>query len=97
MSARKSQSKPQSYAKAVEELEAILGDLEGENIEVDELAAKVKRASGLIQFCRERLNGTRLEIEQVVAELENFEDREADEEIEDEDDLQEDEGTKEGR
>ncbi len=72
MSAKKTPAKASSYDKAMEELEAILTDLEDESIGVDELAAKVRRASELIQFCRDRLAGTRLEIEQVVAELENF-------------------------
>ncbi len=72
MSAKKVKAPAVSYAKAMEELESILADLEDENVEVDELAAKVKRASELIQFCRDRLTTTRVEIEQVVAELESL-------------------------
>jgi exodeoxyribonuclease VII small subunit len=50
--------------------------LEGEGVDVDELAAKVKRASELIQLCRDRLKGARLEIQQVVADLEGFDEDE---------------------
>jgi len=62
------------YGEAMEELESILEDLENDAIDVDELAAKVKRASALIKMCRERLTKTRLEIQQVVDDLEGFED-----------------------
>ena len=74
MNAKKAESKAPRYAQAMQELESILAQLEEESVDVDELTAKVKRASELIQFCRDRLSNTRLEIEQVVAELENFED-----------------------
>jgi len=77
MSAKKAQTKAPRYAEAMKELETILAQLEEEAVDVDELTAKVKRASELIQFCRDRLSNTRLEIEQVVAELQNVE--EADE------------------
>jgi exodeoxyribonuclease VII small subunit len=80
MSAKKAESKAPRYAEAMEELETILEDLESESIEVDELASKVKRASQLIQLCRERLASTRLEIEQVVADLDTLEDGDTEDE-----------------
>jgi exodeoxyribonuclease VII small subunit len=76
MSAKKAAaSKPQEarYADAMAELEQILEDLEGDSIDVDELSSRVKRASELIKLCRERLTRSRAEIEQVVADLEAFE------------------------
>lgn len=60
------------YAEAMEELEGILEELEGEEIDVDELGSRVKRASELLRLCRSRLQDTRTEIEQVVADLEGF-------------------------
>ncbi len=80
MSAKKAGSKAPRYAEAMEELEGILEELESESIEVDELASKVKRASTLIQLCRERLSSTRLEIEQVVADLGSLENEDGEEE-----------------
>ena len=73
MSAKKAAAaeQPFRYAAAVEELEGILEALEGDAVDVDLLAAQVKRASELIRLCRERLQSTQLEIEQVVAELES--------------------------
>jgi exodeoxyribonuclease VII small subunit len=57
------------YAAALAELEAILDDLERSDVDVDVLAAKVTRASELIAFCRDRISGARLQIEQVIADL----------------------------
>jgi exodeoxyribonuclease VII small subunit len=57
------------YAEALAELESILDDLERSDVDVDVLATKVRRASELIAFCRERINGARLQIEQVIADL----------------------------
>ena len=59
----------QGYAAALAELETILGELERTDVDVDVLAAQVKRASALIGFCRDRIGNARLQIEQVVAEL----------------------------
>jgi exodeoxyribonuclease VII small subunit len=60
---------PVGYAAALAELEAILDDLERADVDVDVLAAQVKRASVLISFCRDRIGNAKLEIEQVVASL----------------------------
>ncbi len=57
------------YAEALAELETILAELERTDVDVDVLAAQVKRASELIGFCRDRIGNARLQIEQVVAEL----------------------------
>ncbi len=59
----------QGYAEALAELESILAELERTDVDVDVLAAQVKRASELIGFCRDRIGNARLQIEQVVAEL----------------------------
>jgi len=57
------------YAAALAELETILGQLERTDVDVDVLAAQVKRAAELIGFCRDRIGSARLQIEQVVADL----------------------------
>ena len=58
-----------SYARAVEELEAILEELEDDNLDVDHLAERVGRAANLIRLCRERISHTRLEVERIVSDL----------------------------
>lgn len=57
------------YAEAMEELEAILDDLEDDDLDVDVLASKVERASTLIQLCRDRIGAARVQVERVVASL----------------------------
>jgi exodeoxyribonuclease VII small subunit len=59
------------YADAVAELESILDELEGEAVDVDVLASRVRRAAVLIRLCRERIAGASLEIEHIVAELDD--------------------------
>lgn len=55
-----------TYAKAIKELNKILGDLESDDVDVDVLAEKVARASELIEFCRQRISGAKMQIEEVV-------------------------------
>ena len=57
------------YAAALSELEAILAELERDNVDVDRLASQVQRASELIRLCRERIGNAKLQIEHVVTEL----------------------------
>lgn len=59
------------YTEALSELEEILDRLEGTDVDVDELGSSVKRAADLIQVCRHRLDAARLEVERVVAGLED--------------------------
>lgn len=47
---------PTGYAEAVAELEAILAEIEGTDVDVDLLATKVDRANVLIEFCRTRIS-----------------------------------------
>ncbi len=61
---------PLGYAEALAELEGILDELDGDEVDVDVLGARVRRASELLRLCRERIAGARFEVEQVVAELE---------------------------
>jgi exodeoxyribonuclease VII small subunit len=78
MSAKKSSSRGKKtpdpatmkYAEAMGELEQILEELEGDEIDVDELSQSVSRASELIRLCRQRLLHSKTEIEEVVADLE---------------------------
>lgn len=55
-----------TYAAAVSELEAILADLESDDVDVDRLADQVRRAAALVRFCRSRILEARVEIEQIL-------------------------------
>ncbi|MCD9625448.1 exodeoxyribonuclease VII small subunit [Rhabdothermincola salaria] len=57
------------YAEAVTELEEILAQLDGDEIDVDHLATQVRRAASLIALCRERLGAARVEVTRIVADL----------------------------
>ena len=58
------------YAAAMAELEQILEALEDEDPDVDMLAARVERASLLIEICRGRIRNAGIQVERVVAALE---------------------------
>lgn len=60
------------YAEATAELEQILRQLEADDVDVDVLAAKVRRAAALIRHCRAKVQATRIEIEAVVADLDDL-------------------------
>jgi exodeoxyribonuclease VII small subunit len=60
------------YAEAITELEDILEELEGDQLDVDVLAERVRRASELVKVCRERIARARADVESIVAELDEF-------------------------
>ena len=64
---------PIGYAEAMDELEEILEELEGEALDVDVLAERVRRASQLVRICGARITRARAEVEDIVADLEEFE------------------------
>jgi exodeoxyribonuclease VII small subunit len=59
------------YAAALAELDEILRELDGDEVDVDVLGARVRRAAELLRICRSRIASARFEVEQVVAELES--------------------------
>jgi exodeoxyribonuclease VII small subunit len=60
------------YADALAELEGILTDLEDDGIDIDLLGEKVARASALIRLCRDRITTARVQVERVVADLDEL-------------------------
>ena len=63
------------YTAALHELDAILRELEGSDVDVDRLADRVARAAQLIAMCRERIGAARLQIDEVIADLDGDADR----------------------
>ncbi|HEX6310684.1 MAG TPA: exodeoxyribonuclease VII small subunit [Acidimicrobiia bacterium] len=61
------------YAEAMAELEDILGELEGDHLDVDVLAERVRRASELIKTCRARISRAQADVDRIVSDLETFE------------------------
>jgi exodeoxyribonuclease VII small subunit len=61
------------YAEAMAELEGILDELEGEHLDVDVLAERVRRASELLTACRARIDRAQADVDKIVADLDAFE------------------------
>ncbi|WP_040493867.1 exodeoxyribonuclease VII small subunit [Ilumatobacter nonamiensis] len=68
------------YADALRELDGILRELEGSDVDVDRLAERVARASELITVCRDKITTADLQIRQVTADLDAAADLAADQE-----------------
>jgi exodeoxyribonuclease VII small subunit len=60
-----------TYEAAKSELTAISKEIESEEISVDQLASKVKRASELIEFCQAKLKNTEEEVNKIISRMEN--------------------------
>lgn len=58
-----------TYEAAYNELEQIYQDINNEKVSIDELSTKVKRASLLISFCKEKLRNTENEIKGILDEM----------------------------
>jgi exodeoxyribonuclease VII small subunit len=61
------------YADAMGELGQILDELERDDLDVDVLAERVRRASELIKVCRARIARARADVDSIVTDLESFE------------------------
>jgi exodeoxyribonuclease VII small subunit len=58
-----------TYEIAFKELNGIVKDIEQENVQLDELSAKIIRANELIAFCKERLRQTEEEYQKAIDSL----------------------------
>lgn len=61
------------YAEAMAELETILDELESDQLDVDVLAERVRRASELLTLCRDRISRAQSDVDKIVADLDDFE------------------------
>lgn len=58
-----------TYQEAYEQLTKLVDEIENEQVPLDELPAKIRLASELITFCRERLRAVETEYHDVIAKL----------------------------
>ena len=65
-----SKSRKMTYSLALTELEQIINEIESEEINVDVLAEKVRKAAYLIRFCKDRLRSTEEEVIKALSEIE---------------------------
>lgn len=61
--------KDKSYTEAIQELQEILDKLESGDLEVDVLTEEIKKASGLLKLCKEKLYKTDAEIKKILDNL----------------------------
>lgn len=64
-------SKKVTYSEAMAEVEEILEKIESEELDVDDLAEKVKRVSVLLKICKDKLLKTNEQVEQILKEMED--------------------------
>jgi len=57
------------FSKALEELENILDALQNEEVDIDELSTKLKRATYLIKICKEKIYETELEVKDILKDF----------------------------
>ena len=62
--------KKQTYREAINEIEEILGNIENDELEVDDLVEKVKKVTELLKFCKDKLYKTQEEVEKALKEME---------------------------
>jgi exodeoxyribonuclease VII small subunit len=58
-----------SYDSALSELQNIVAEIEGEEIGIDELSKKVKRAAELLKFCQEKLRQTEEDVNEILSQF----------------------------
>ncbi|HRC84476.1 MAG TPA: exodeoxyribonuclease VII small subunit [Thermoanaerobaculia bacterium] len=59
-----------TFTETMRELEEILARIEGEEIDIDELATELRRATALLELARGKIRKAELEVTQIVQSLE---------------------------
>ncbi|MCB1056923.1 MAG: exodeoxyribonuclease VII small subunit [Acidobacteria bacterium] len=73
--ASKSDETPEpSFGEALEALEGILGRIEGEEIDLDELATELRHGAELLTLCRAKIRRAEIEVTQIVQSLDSSDD-----------------------
>lgn len=62
-----SKNNTSSYDEALQELQTIVQQLQDNQIPMDELSAKIKRAARLIEYCQEKLRSTEEDIQELFS------------------------------
>lgn len=70
---REESTETPGFSEAMEELEAILHRIEGEETDIDRLAEELRRAAELLELCRGKIEKAEVEVTQIVQSLEEEE------------------------
>ena len=60
--------KKETYSQAMARLEKIVNQIDNNELEIDQLAEKIKEANEIIAFCESKLTKADREIEKILAE-----------------------------
>lgn len=63
-----SAKKKETYSQAISRLEQIVSQIDNNELDIDQLADKIKEANDLIAFCQSKLTKADTEIEKILAE-----------------------------
>jgi exodeoxyribonuclease VII small subunit len=72
------------FAGALAELDRIVAQLESDALDVDLLGDRVERAALLVAWCRDRIDGARFQVEEILTRLDP--DDGSDDDLDDDDD-----------
>lgn len=61
------------YSQALSELQGIVGQLQAETVDVDELSYQVKRAVELIGVCKEKITNTEMDVKKILDDFNSTE------------------------
>ena len=70
MTSKTADAETMTFTDAIEELEEILGRVEGDDIDIDRLATELRRATELLELCRGKIRRAEVEVGQIVKKLE---------------------------
>lgn len=62
--------KEQTYGEAMQQLQDIMYRIENDDLHGDILLDEVKKAANLIKFCKDKLQKTNIEIQQILDKIE---------------------------
>ena len=57
------------FSEAMQDLEEILGEIEEDEVDIDALGSKLKRATELLEVCRKKIRKAEVEVSQIVEQL----------------------------
>ena len=60
--------KNETYAQALERLEKIVAQIDSNQLDIDQLADKIKEANRLISFCTAKLTKAEAEVEKLLSD-----------------------------
>ncbi|MDX1382310.1 MAG: exodeoxyribonuclease VII small subunit [Thermoanaerobaculia bacterium] len=63
-----------SFKEALTELEQILERVEGDDVDLDRLAAELARAAELLEICRGKIRKAEVEVDHIVSKLDSSDD-----------------------